>query len=134
VRRARAKPPPLPPSEWAVRELDRLGGELEGDRATGGEAAARVAAVLREFVERRYGLPAPKLTTTELLAECERASWPAEQAAPLRELLEQCDRAKFAGDVPDAAEATELVNRAREWVSLGERGPSGPCSNNTTGA
>ena len=46
------------------------------------------AAVLREFVERRYGLSAPKLTTTELLAECERAGWPTEDYHLARSLVD----------------------------------------------
>ncbi|MDB5309085.1 MAG: hypothetical protein JWO38_3287 [Gemmataceae bacterium] len=116
VRRARAKPPPLPPGEWAVRELDRLDRALAAVGVTGGDAADRVAAVVREFVERRHGLPAPKLTTTELLVECEGAAWPVERTEPLREILVRCDRAKFAGDVPDAVEAGALVDTARCWI------------------
>src|SRR5262249_26054562 len=113
IRRARVKPKPLPPVEWAVAEFDRL----ERDGTAGEELAERVAAVLREFVARRFGILAPKLTTTELLTEVERAEWPAESAAELRAMLERCDRAKFAADAPDADEGRTLVSRAREWVS-----------------
>jgi hypothetical protein len=111
-RRWRERGRVLPPGEWAAAELDRI----ERDRGSGGKLAERLAAVLREFVERRSGLPAPKLTTTELLAEAERAGWPAESVAALRELLERCDRAKFAGEAPTDAEGAELLGRAREWV------------------
>jgi hypothetical protein len=120
-RRWREKRRALPPGGWAAAELDRL----ERDRAPGGRLAERLAAVLREYVERRYGLPAPKLTTTELLAGAERAGWPAESVEALRGLLERCDRAKFAGEAPEETEGAELLSRAREWVmshSLGERG------------
>jgi hypothetical protein len=113
IRRARAKPPPLPPGEWALRELDRV----ERDGLAGRAVADRVAAVLREYVERRHGLLATKLTTTELLVACEAAGWPTERTGPLGEVLERCDRAKFAGDEPDAGEAAELVVQAREWVA-----------------
>src|SRR5205823_12908527 len=112
-RRWREKGRMLPPGAWAAAEFDRLGRE----RVTGGELAERLAAVLREFVERRYGLPAPKLTTAELLAEADRAGWPAESVAALRGLLERCDRAKFAGEAPAEAEGAELLGRAREWVT-----------------
>jgi hypothetical protein len=94
IRKWRAKPPPLPPGESAARELDRLDADLAAGRATGSVAADRLAAVLRGYVERRYGLPAAKLTTAELLAACEQAGWPAGATAELRELLERCDRAK----------------------------------------
>ena len=111
-RRWRERARALPPGAWATAELDRLGRE----RVSGGELAERVAAVLREFVERRHGLPASKLTTTELAAAAERAGWPAESVAVLRELLGRCDRAKFAGEAPDEAESAQLLARAREWV------------------
>jgi hypothetical protein len=103
-----AKRRPLPAPAWAAAEFDRLGGE------SGVAFADRLAAVLRGYVERRYGVPAPRLTTAELAAEAGRAGWPADG---LRELLDRCDRAKFAGEAPDAAEARELLARAREWVS-----------------
>jgi hypothetical protein len=116
-RRWRARAKPLPPAEWAVARLDRLGGELAAGRVSGGVLADRVAAVLRGFVERRYGLPATRLTTGELILEVERAGWPAEPAAALRAILDRCDRAKFAGQVPDPAACGELVTGAREWVT-----------------
>jgi hypothetical protein len=103
----------LPPGEWAAAEFDRL----ERDRPAGGPFAERLAAVLREYVERRFGVPAPRLTTTELLVEAERGAWPADSVAVLREVLERCDRAKFAGEAPEEAEVVQLLQRGREWVS-----------------
>jgi hypothetical protein len=101
----------LPPGEWALRELGGI------DPESGLLAADRLAAILREFIERRDGLSAPHLTTTELLAECAKADWSQERTAPLRELLERCDRAKFAGDIPDAAEMETLRSRAVAWMT-----------------
>ncbi|HXD88229.1 MAG TPA: hypothetical protein VN641_17200 [Urbifossiella sp.] len=111
IRRWRREPPPLPPGEWALRELGGI------DPESGLLAADRLAAILREFIERRDGLSAPHLTTTELLAECAKADWSQERTAPLRELLERCDRAKFAGDIPDAAEMETLRSRAVAWMT-----------------
>jgi len=113
VRRARRKPPPLPPLEWALAEFDRM----ERDAASGEVLADRVAAVLREFIARKFGVAAPKQTTAELLADANRAGWPP----GLDGILERCDRAKFAGESPDADEGRELVVRAREWVELARR-------------
>jgi hypothetical protein len=110
VRKRWAKPPPLPPAEWALAELDRA-----GDLA-GRPLADRVAEVLRLFVEATCRLPAPRLTTAELAAATDEAGWAAEPRAELRELLERCDRAKFAGAEPDPAEGRELTGRARRWV------------------
>lgn len=111
--RRKRRTKPLAPHEWAAAEFDRL----ERAGAAGRELADRLAGVLREFVERRFGLPAPRLTTSELLIECERAGWSVEAATSLREVLDRCDRAKFAGDAPDAAEGAELRARARLLAS-----------------
>ena len=116
VRRWRAKSPLLPPGEWAERELSRLESDLTEGRATTAAAADRTATILRGYFERRYAVAAMKLTTTELLASADQAGWPADAAGELREILERCDRSKFAGDVPDAAEAAGLIQRGRHWV------------------
>lgn len=116
MRRWRAKPPPLPPGEWAERELARLEADLAEGRATTAAAADRTATILRGYIERRYALNATKLTTAELLASAEEAGWPADSAGELREILERCDRSKFAGVVPDAAESASLMGRSRDWV------------------
>jgi hypothetical protein len=121
-RKWRAKPPPVPPSEWADRELTRLAEDLAAGRVTDGGTADRLAAVVREYVERRYGLPALKLTTVELLAEGERNELPEEARAVLRNVLERCDRSKFAGDTPDAAETSDMIARVRAWVTAHSTG------------
>ena len=77
----------------------------------------RLAAILRAFVERKFAIPATKLTTTELSAATEEQGWPVEQAESLRALLNECDRAKFAGEVPDDDGCRRLVRLAAEWVT-----------------
>ncbi|HEY3788503.1 MAG TPA: hypothetical protein VGL71_06590 [Urbifossiella sp.] len=127
IRKYRATLPPLPPGSWARREFDKLERDSALERIGGAEAADRLAAILREFLERHSGVPAPKLTTAELLTACTDASWPAERMAPLREILESCDRAKFAGIVPDSAQMTMLINQSRQWIgSFGEASSSSP--------
>ena len=116
IRKSRQKPPPLPPGEWAARELDRLERDHALERIDGVQAADRLVAILREFIERYYGLPAKKLTTAELLIECGKAAWPAERSKPVREVLERCDRAKFAVDAPDGPTMATLVYQSRDWL------------------
>ena len=111
--RMRRRPKPVPPREWAVAAFDRL----ERNAASRAALVEGVATVVRGFIDRRFGIPAPKLTTAELLAAVEQAAWPVEQTDPLRRLLDDCDRAKFAGDVPDDDGCRSLLARGREWVN-----------------
>lgn len=104
------KAKPVPPGEWALAALAKL-------EAGGAETVERVAAILRAFVERRFAIPATQLTTAELSAAAGEQEWPVERAEPLRALLDECDRAKFAGDVPDDDGCRRLLRLAVDWVT-----------------
>jgi hypothetical protein len=111
--RIRRQPKPVPPGEWAIAAFERLEREdIHGEALVNG-----VAMVLRGFIDRRFGIPAPRLTTTELLIAAENAGWPIEVSEPLGRLLEICDRAKFAGDVPDNDRSRDLLAGGRDWVN-----------------
>jgi hypothetical protein len=111
--RFRHRPKPIPPGEWAVAAFERL--EREG--VSGAVLVEGVAMVLRGFIDRRFGIPAPKLTTLELLVAAEQAGWPVEETDALRRLLEICDRAKFAGDIPRDDGCRDLLSGGRDWVN-----------------
>jgi hypothetical protein len=108
----RRKPPLVSPTEWAAAAFARL----ERDGVSGAALVERVAAILREFIDRRFGIPAPRLTTPELLAATEQTIRPVEETDALRGILDRCDRAKFAGDIPDDSGCRDLLTRSREWV------------------
>jgi len=100
--------PPVQPLERALADLARA------------ESFERISDVLRAFLERQHGVPALKFTTNEVCAAVAPLGWPAERAAALRELLDECDRAKFTGDVPDDAARADLARRAAEWLAAPE--------------
>ncbi|MFO0796532.1 MAG: hypothetical protein U0804_03585 [Gemmataceae bacterium] len=110
VRKWRAKPPAPPPAVRAWAELDRAAAEPPGP------AAERVAAALREYAARRFGVPAPHLTTAELAAAAWPDHFPADVVAVLADILAACDRAKFAAEAP----AADLIGPARSWVTAAE--------------
>ena len=94
----------------ASRALGALTGDLD---------LAALAGVVRDFVADQYGVPAPQQTTEEV-----RALLPAGDGTRIADLLAACDRAKFAGHQPDAADvrraietATEIVGAARSPAS-----------------
>lgn len=118
VRRGRRAPRGRP-DERARRALAQLAGAAPEAVAEG------VAAVLRAFAEQRFALPATRLTTGELLAAAREQGWPVEKADALRALLDECDRAKFAGHAPDDDGGRRLVRGAVDWVDDVSR-PVGP--------
>jgi hypothetical protein len=111
--RLRRKPAPVPPELWAAAEFD----EVERADLAPAARVERAAAVLREFVARRLGVPAPTLTTAELLAAVGQAGRPAGEVEALRAVLDRCDRSKYAGDVP-ADGGREVVAECRRWVEV----------------
>ncbi len=111
--RLRGKPKPVPPFEWAMKSFDRL----DREEISGPALVEGVAMVLRGFIERRFGIAAPRLTTSELLIAAEQAGWPVEESESLLRLLEICDRAKFAGDVLADDRCRDLLAGGRDWVN-----------------
>lgn len=121
ARAQRRKARPVPPREWALAEL----AELEAGSASGAEVARRVSEVLRRFIELRFAIPATMLTTAELLAAAQQG-WPVEEADALRVVLDECDRAKFAGDAPDGDGRRRLARLAVDWLKHVGRAGAGP--------
>lgn len=76
-----------------------------------------LSAIVRSYVEQRYGLRAPELTTEEFLYIA--TNWPAMATVnrdQLKGFLERCDRVKFAGYRPDTQESMDALAAARAFV------------------
>jgi len=106
-------------SAWdlAMRRL----AELEARGAPAGDDAdawfVELSGIVRGYVEGRYHLRAPELTTEEFLLEARRiAELRGEDRDRLHSFLERCDRVKFAGWRPEAGESLELLGVARAFV------------------
>jgi hypothetical protein len=73
--------------------------------------------IVRHYLEDRYGVRAPELTTEEFLQEARRSP---ELSASHRDLLtsflERCDRVKFAAYHPDVAESKDVLDAARRFL------------------
>lgn len=108
---------PLPPHAKALRALAAL---RDAPRTTPAQVEAfyvEVSAILRVYLEDRFGLRAPERTTEEFLPEVERSGLLAvEQRVPLRRFLEQCDLVKFAAVRPGEATHVETFTFAEELV------------------
>jgi hypothetical protein len=76
-----------------------------------------LSSIVRNYVEQRYGLRAPELTTEEFLYIA--TNWPAMASVNREQLtgfLERCDRVKFAGYRPDTQESMDALAAARAFV------------------
>lgn len=106
-----ASPLPLPsepPHLWALRELEALG---RSDRLARGEIDAfivRLTEILKEYLERRWGLPASRFTTTEILTALHWGEAPVGWVRQVQAILDNCDLEKFAG-YPFPAEVARLL-------------------------
>ncbi len=112
-----AAAPPRPADVEALEALARLGER----RLTEAEDRARwyvdLSAIVRGYIEGRFGLRAPEMTTEEFIHSVQRDS----PLSPThRELLGaflgECDLVKFARHVPDRAAAERAFDAARAFV------------------
>jgi hypothetical protein len=102
------------------RAIDALGALARRGAPDEGDADAwfvELSAIVRSYLEGRFAVRAPELTTEEFLREARRSSELGdEQRAGLGEFLERCDRVKFAGWRPDAEESLATLAAARAFV------------------
>lgn len=76
-----------------------------------------LSAIVRRYLEQRYEIRAPELTTEEfLLVATARPELSVEHRSLLSSFLEHCDRVKFAGYRPGAEESLAMLAEAREFV------------------
>lgn len=117
---AAAEPPAPDPWQRALAELDAAAALRErGELGAFYDAFSGALRGLLARVDRRWG---SELTTAELLAGMRSAGAPPGRTGALAALLGAADRAKFAGERPDGAEAERDEAAARDWVLAGRPG------------
>ncbi|MCG8456833.1 MAG: hypothetical protein MI919_11180 [Holophagales bacterium] len=76
-----------------------------------------LSGIIRRYLEDRYGLRAPELTTEEFLLVARRSGQiSSAHRTLLSTFLSGCDRVKFAGYEPDASESRSSLEAARLFV------------------
>jgi HAMP domain-containing protein len=109
--------------EVATAELDAL---LRAPRPGAGEMDAffvQLSGIVRRYIENRFGLRSPELTTEEFMAEL--ASSPdlvRSQQRLLQEFLTRADLVKFAHLLPDAAGVERSLESARSFLEATREG------------
>lgn len=105
------------PFERATQALERLEarGTPEGDAID--DYYVELSGIVRHYLEGRFSLRAPELTTEEFLREAQKSvQLTSEQKRGLGAFLEDCDRVKFAAYVPEESEIRAALETARRFV------------------
>jgi hypothetical protein len=101
----------------AILHLRALQDRGAPDDATADAWFVELSSIVRTYLEKRYEIRAPELTTEEFLqVATARPELGADHRALLSRFLESCDRVKFAGYRPDAAESLATLEAARGFV------------------
>ncbi|HOY45552.1 MAG TPA: hypothetical protein PL189_12475 [bacterium] len=108
--------PPRPAHEIALAELRAL---VDSDWLANGKHKAwhsELADIIRRYVQGRYGIDAPEMTSRQLLSALEQYGLEESWLPGLRDLLGICDMAKFAKYIPEAVETERLTAAAFAFV------------------
>lgn len=119
--------PPPPPPQWdriALRKMETLRTEPIWVQADADASAVALCDILREYIEGRFAIHAPDLTTEEFLLEAsERQPWSDREQQELESFFRETDRIKFAAQRPGAGALTGLMEAAERFVRItGEGG------------
>lgn len=118
-RKPRAKPPAhslITATISAHEQLRQLAADYRRGVCSESELIPRLDRLLRDSIAVATGLPAPRLTTPELLAAA--TSVASLEMASLSLLLAQFDRFKFAGQRPTPAEVEQALGRVADFLGL----------------
>jgi hypothetical protein len=127
--------PAIPAHAEALAALDALARERLPEQGRWIEYQTRLAAIVRRFLERRFGSPQPGYTTRELVLHLVWSGLTGGDVERLKALLRVSDLAKFARSEPTVETAkrqeTEARNLILAWATegaepAGEQSPTLP--------
>ncbi len=133
ARRRRKRITPRPPSpdeslaawEEAMRELERCSAWLRTEASR--DYAIAATGVVRRYLERRFGLHAPRLTTEEFFVAVRVGDLlPEPHRESLGRYLVLCDLMKFGRAIAESVELQQLHQAAVNLVMDSRPLPSGP--------
>jgi hypothetical protein len=117
IRRARARRVRVSAFDVAMQKLSALESQGLPDGAAIDGWYVDLSAIVRRYVEDRFAIRAPELTTEEFFREARRAlDLRPDHRDLLGSFLVQCDRVKFAAHRPLAVESKEALSTARRFL------------------
>jgi hypothetical protein len=112
-----AAPVPLLPHEWAGKALDELAGKKLWQRGEVKEHYTALMDILREYLERRFGIHAREQTSDEILMQLRLQELSPRLLADTAELLSIADLIKFAKADPGMNIHADTIERVRVFVA-----------------
>jgi hypothetical protein len=110
-------PPPLPAHETAFKALQELTNKAYIKTGKVREYYFELSDIVRHYVENRFQLRAPEMTTEEFLATLKDSKiLNAEQKILLKDFLSHCDMVKFAKYLPDEKESESSYESAKRFI------------------
>ncbi len=129
------QPPPRPPHEIALNALALLKTKGYIERGEIDPFYIELSAIVRSYLEGRFGLRAPELTTEEFIREATSTqSLNSDQQKLVAGFLEQSDLVKFARFRPDAVSMQDAWNAAERLVQETRERVQAPTASKTEGA
>ena len=111
------EPPPVSPSELALRQLSQLQQKQLWKNGQAKEHYAELSLILREYLETRYGIAALESTTTEIQKLLAATDFPPDLRPDLKDLLQKTDLVKYAQSQPAESVHEAVLSKARELVA-----------------
>lgn len=106
----------LPAHIWALQELENLRREGLWQQGRIKRYYSGLNTILREYLERRYGIHAMEETSSEIIRELDRIGLDSVWKAKLRSSLSIADLVKFAKEKPLSHENEAAFNAIVEFV------------------
>ncbi len=107
----------VPAHEWAYREFARLSADHLVDQGRIQEFFYRISGVVRGYVERRFAVRAPEMTTEEFLETMARDSrFGINDRGEISSFLKECDLVKYARYEASRSECDTVQTAARRYV------------------
>ena len=126
--KAARPPPPLPlPHLVALRELEELKARGWIERGESEPFFVAISAILRRYVEDRFHVRAPEMTTEEFIAAASESRGLApEHQQLMRDFLTRCDLVKFARHTPAPESLRDAYDTGERFVRDSAPTPPAP--------
>jgi hypothetical protein len=111
-------PPPRPPWEVALEELDELRRSSLLTEGRNDEHFDRVSDCVRKYLGARYGFDGLETTTDEMRGLLKRVRPPVPELKKIGAFLSDCDLVKFARVLPEESDCIDALRRGEQIVRM----------------